>query len=271
MFNRILANMKNPLLLLFFLCSSVAFAQQQKIALSKINSEALKADAFVGYDSFGWKYFIVNNTFNKQKDSLILQYKNLALGKLRKVDLQNPLQIVLFYESFNTVIILDNQLNETQKIPFSENTVPIVAAAAGMASQNRLWIYNSLSQQIGLFDYLKNDYMPITVPFAGRLRYYESDFNYFYWIDDKLNRFACDVYGKVSEYGTVSDFDHFQIVNENWFFYSKADKLYAHDVKNDKNFALQIDEKTFKSFHCEAQILSIFTKEGITNYKITLP
>jgi hypothetical protein len=31
---------------------------------------------------------------------------------------QNPLNIVLFYENFNVVILLDNQLNETQKINF---------------------------------------------------------------------------------------------------------------------------------------------------------
>lgn len=263
--------MKNTIAFVFLFFSVLMLGQQQHIAVSKINSEALAADTFVGYDNFGWKYFIVNNTFNKQKDALILQYKNLSLGKIRKVDLQNPLKIVLFYENFNTVVMLDNQLNETQKVNFSENPVPIVVAATGMASQNRLWVYNSLSQQIGLFDYLKNDYVAITVPFTGKLKYTESNFNYFYWIDEKDRRFACDVYGKVYEYGKVADFDQFQIANENWILYSKSDKLYARDVKSDKIFAIQIAEKTFKSFHCEAQILSIFTTEGITNYKITLP
>lgn len=263
--------MKKSFWLFLLIYGSVINAQQQKINPSWISSEALQADYFVGYDNFGWKYFIVNNTFNKQKDSLILQYKNLSLGKIRKVDLQNPLRIVLFYENFNTVVILDNQLNETQKVNFSENPVPIVVAATGMASQNRLWVYNSLSQQIGLFDYLKNDYGAVTVPFTGKLKHYESNFNYFYWIDEKDHRFACDVYGKVFEYGKVPHFDQFQIASENWFLYSKADKLYAYDVRNDKVFSVQIGEKTFKSFHYKDQILAIFTTAGITNYKITLP
>jgi hypothetical protein len=71
------------------------------------------------------------------------------LGKITKVDLQNPLKIVLFYESFN-VAPLDNQLNEIQKINFSSNANPIVITATGIASQNQLWVYNSLNQQIGL-------------------------------------------------------------------------------------------------------------------------
>ncbi|GEP51661.1 hypothetical protein FNO01nite_23330 [Flavobacterium noncentrifugens] len=263
--------MKKYVLFFLMLWMSGSFAQNPKIAVSKINSFAFAADTFLGYDKFGWKYFIINNTFNKEKDSLILQYKNLALGKITKVDLQNPLKIMLFYENFNTVILLDNQLNETQKISFSENQVPIVVAGTGMAAQNRLWIYNSLSQQIGLFDYLKNEYKSITVPFTGKLKYYESDFNYFQWIDENHERFACDVYGKMADLGKLPDFDRVRFASDNWILYSLDNQLFALDIKNNKPTPLSIPEKSFKSFTVRDQILSIFTTDGITNYKIILP
>lgn len=51
----------------------------------------------------------------KKNNTQLWQYKNLSLGKITKIDLQNPLKIVLFYEGFNSVILLDNQLNEIQK------------------------------------------------------------------------------------------------------------------------------------------------------------
>jgi len=263
--------MKKYAFYLLCLWMSAAFAQSPKIVLTPIDSIVMKADVFLGYDKFGWKYSITNNTFNKEKDNLILQYKNLALGKIAKVDLQNPLKIMLLYETFNTVVLLDNQLNETQRINFSENSIPIVVAAAGMAAQNRLWIYNSLSQQIGLFDYAKNEYKPITVPFAGKLKYYESDFNFFQWIDDKKQRFATDVYGKMGNLGSIPDSDKLRFVSENWFLYSKDSQLFAFDIKNSQSTSLQIHEKSFKSFTISDQILSIFTTEGITNYKIILP
>ena len=41
--------------------------------------------------------------------------------KIKKVDLINPLKVTLFYEEFNTVVLLDNQMNEIQKIDFSKN------------------------------------------------------------------------------------------------------------------------------------------------------
>ena len=117
-----------------------------------MDSIRFDGDQFLGYDPFGFYYTIKNNVFSKINTRDTLEYKNISLGKITKVDLQNPLKIVLFYENFNTVILLDNQLNETQKINFSESTIPFVVSAVGIASQNQLWIYNSMNQQLGLYD-----------------------------------------------------------------------------------------------------------------------
>lgn len=269
-FGCILANMKIRLLFLFFF-GVLAVNAQQKITVTAIGSETLQADAFVGYDNFGAQYFIKDNVFCKNTGNRILEYKNLALGKIKLADIKNPLQMVLFYENFNTAVLLDNQLNETQRFNFSQNTTPIVALTTGMASQNRLWIYNSLSQKVGLYDYLRNDYREITVPLSVKPIHFRTDFNYFYWIDEKGERYACDIYGRISAYGKFTAFDDFAIANDQWILYTRNDKLYAFEVKTDKIYPLDLAEKTFKSFQYQAQILSIFTTEGISNYKITLP
>jgi hypothetical protein len=54
----------------------------------------------------------------REKTTKILNTKIPLWEKITKVDLQNPLKIVLFYESFNSALLLDNQLNEIQKINF---------------------------------------------------------------------------------------------------------------------------------------------------------
>lgn len=276
-FGCILADMK--IRMLFALAFLTLTAKAQQLPVVKIDSQILVADVFVGYDNFGHGYFITNNIFCKtrvgadltgSKPANILEYKNLSLGRITRADIRNPLQVLLFYENFNTVVLLDNQLNETQQIRFSEYQTPIVASAVGMAASNRLWVFNSLSQKVGLFDYVRNDYREITVPIAGKIEHYESDFNYFHWISDG-KRFATDVYGKITEYGPMLGFEQFHLVDDDWILYSKDGKIYAHAVKTDNTFTLGITEKTFKSFHYQAQNLAIFTKQGITNYKITLP
>ena len=236
-----------------------------------MDSIRFDGDQFLGHDPFDFYYTIKNNIFSKTGTRDTLEYKNISLGKITKVDLQNPLKIVLFYENFNTVIVLDNQLNETQKINFSESIIPIVAAAIGIASMNQLWVYNSMNQQLGLYDYLNKDYKTISVPFTESIKNYSSDFNVFYWIDNKNNWYTCDIFGRIANKGKVPDFDSIEIINENQFIYSKNGFLILQDLEKDQKIEIKIAEKSFKKFYYKDQILSIFTAEGITNYKITLP
>ena len=262
---------KKTILLLFILQFAMTVAQEQRLKASLDVTQKMDADIFVGFDGMENSYYIKNNIFYKKYNQDLWQYKNLSLGKITRVDIQNPLNIILFYENFNTVVMLDNQLNETQKINFSENTVPIIVAATGISSQNRLWIYNSLQQQIGLFDYLKNTFQSITPFIQGNLKYYESDFNTFQWIDESLNWYSCDVFGKISTLGKVPDFDQIQTVSNQVVIFSKDGKLYLQDMGKNSIYAIENVEKSFKNFYYKDQILATFTNQEITNYKISIP
>jgi hypothetical protein len=263
--------MKNALLLFFLFFFTVSFGQDKIYVATKQDSTSLSADQFLGYDQFGFYFSIKNNVLSKSKKEEYFEYKNISLGKPTKIDFQNPLKIMLFYENFNTIILLDNQLSETQKINLSENDVPIMATATGIASQNRLWIYNSLTQQIGLFDYLKNTFQSITPSFQGNLRYYESDFNTFQWIDNNLNWYAVDVFGEITTLGKVVDFEHIQVINDHAVLFSKDGKLQFQDIRKNSIYPIENVEKSFKNFYYKDQILATFTNQEITNYKITIP
>ena len=263
--------MKNLLLLFFIFIISVSFGQDKIYVATKQDSTAITADYFLGHDQFGFHYSIKNNVLSKTKKEETFEYKNISLGKPSKIDFQNPLKIMLFYENFNTIILLDNQLSETQKINLSENDVPIMATATGIASQNRLWIYNSLTQQIGLFDYLKNTFLSITPSFQGNLKYYESDFNTFQWMDNNLNWYAVDVFGKITTLGKVADFDQIQVINDHAVLFSKDGKLQLQDIRKNSIYPIENVEKSFKNFYYKDQILATFTNQEITNYKITIP
>ena len=262
---------KKIALFLFFFQLASGIAQEQNLKAELISTQKIDLDFFVGFDGMGNLYYIKNNVLYMKNDTESWQYKNVALGKPTKIDIQNPLKIMLFYENFNTVVLLDNQLNETQKINFSKNDVPIVASAIGNASQNRLWIYNSLTQQIGLFDYLKNTFQSITPSFKGNIKYYELDFNTFQWIDDNLNWYSCDVFGKISTLGKVSDFDQIQLVSNTDFIFKINNGLYYYKLNGNKASLIDFDKKTFDYFFYKDQILSIFTNQEISNYKITIP
>jgi hypothetical protein len=264
--------MRKILILLFFVFKLLTVvAQEEKIVAKQIDILQTDVDIFVGFDGMGNHYYTKNNVFYKKNDRKLWQYKNTSLGKIKEVDFQNQLKILLFYENFNTIVLLDNQLNETKKINFSDNTTPIVVSATGIASQNRLWIYNSLTQEIGVFNFLKNTFESITPPFRGNLKHYESDFNTFQWIDDKLNWYSCDVFGKITTNGKVADYDQIQIISNKKVVFSKNGKLFLQDLSKNKTYSIKNIDKSFHNFYYKDQILSIFTDQEITNYKITIP
>jgi hypothetical protein len=262
-------------LFFFFAISTILVsAQNQKINASFVSRTSINADRFLGYDSFGFSYQIKNNVFSKIKGREIFEYKNVSLGNISKVDLQNPLKMVLFYEDFNTVVLLDNQLNKITEINFSLNETPIVVSAIGMSTQNQLWIYNSLNQQIGLFDYLKNEYKTVSIPLTETIKYYQTDFNTFYWSDKKNNFYGCDIFGKITSLGNLPDFDKIEIIDAQKYIFSKANLLYFKDktsASTDVIYEIEILEKSFDKFVYKDQILSIFTTKEIVNYKIVIP
>jgi hypothetical protein len=246
-------------------------AQESKIEATIISIQKTDADIVIGIDGMENIYYITNNTFYKKYKTQLWQYKNPTLGTISRIDIQNPLKIVLFYENFNTIVSLDNQLNETQKINFSEIETPILANATGISAQNNLWIYNSLSQQIGLFDYLKNTYQTLTPPIKGSLKYYQNSFNTFEWIDENLNWFSCNFFGKITALGKVPDFDQIQLISNSELIFKKNNRVYYHNLIGNKIYLIDLDKKTFENFYYKDQILSIFTNQDITNYKIIIP
>ncbi|HEX8268378.1 MAG TPA: hypothetical protein VF581_00685 [Flavobacterium sp.] len=257
--------MKYLILILVFLTSSAR--SQQLVGGATV---PFTADAFAGFDKFGFGYFITGNTLSKTDFKNSAQFQDVGLGRITKVDLVNPLRIVILYANFNTVVMLDNQLNEISRINFSDLEQPLVVSAIGNAAQNRLWIYDSLTQQIGLYDYLANNYSFLTQPLLGTIRYYESDFNIFQWVDEQQNRFSIDIFGKIEALGKVQEAD-LRFASELGVIYREGNFLYVNTQQNQRQMLTEIDSKTFRSFWYKDQILSIFTTEGITNYKIIIP
>ena len=250
---------------------SFSFVIAQKITIEKKEFVALNATEFIGFDSFKNYFYIKDNVIYKKTDVELLQYQNLALGKITKVDILNPLKVIVFYEEFNSVIILDNFLNEIQKIEFSNLETPVVTSAMGISGQNKLWLFNTLNQQIGLYDLTTNQYQNLGIPINDGFQYYQTDFNYFHWIDKQNNWFTCTIFGRIIANGKTEFATKSKFISENKMLFSKDDKLYLSDLSTNKTYEIEIVEKTFQKFYYKDQILSIFTDQGITNYKITLP
>lgn len=264
--------MKNSFLILLLLLSVKSLPQLPAINPFFSKAERWEMGEFVGNDNFGNVYSIFENEFRKNsKEGKLSFYKNVSLGKIHQVDLQNPLQIVLFYKQFTSAVLLDNQLNETTRINFSELQIPLNPEAISLASQNKLWLYDMLSQKLGLFDVLKNTFQPLTPSYKDNLKFYQSDYNYFYWIDVKQNLYVSNIFGKVNFLGQVPEFKQLQVLSPTVLLLKNDNGLFLYNLENASFSPISLNEKSFVSFSYKDQILSIFTEQEINQYKIILP
>ncbi|MEY2692980.1 MAG: hypothetical protein RIT03_1371 [Bacteroidota bacterium] len=263
--------MKIAKFLLLLLCMWQSQAQESTVLITPLASQACTDELFYGRDAYGALYSGSKQQLTKTDDKQVWQYKNPSLGTISQVILTNPLKIVLYYENFNTVVLLDNQLNEIEKVNLSAINTPIVASAVGLAEGNKLWIYNSLTNQLGLLTLKNKEYQVISTPFTESMAYYQTDFNSFHWIDQAHNWYECSIYGKINLLGTAPDYDSIQLDRNHGLVYCINQELYYYSRIEDSKTLLAVDKKSCTNFRFKDQILAIFTTPQISNYKILAP
>ena len=264
-------NCKHFLVFLFCYFFSVAAFSQTTLITEKLDSIRWTVDRYLGFDQQLNQYAIKDNVVLKRTKNEVLVYKNLGLGKIERVDFQNPLQLVVFYKEFNTIVLLDNQLNETKRIDFNLSPTFIQLEAMGLSVQNKLWVFDGNSNQLGLYSTTKDHTNWITVPNSNPLVTYASDYTFFYWIDSQKKLTSSTIYGKVTVLGNLPKYDTIQLIDATTAVYCIEKQLYLYDIVRGSSRKIEITENFVDNFFFKDGILAIFTQNKITNYKLILP
>lgn len=140
--------MRNPIAILFFLCFFISNSQTS-IYLEKTIS--IDAESFVGCDYDLNYYYFTNTILSKKTPHKVLNYSNFLYGNISSVDITNPLKIVVFYNDFNVVTILDSQFNETDIIQ-----LPYDISFATKGTTNNLWLFTTNTQSIENYNFKTN-------------------------------------------------------------------------------------------------------------------
>jgi hypothetical protein len=124
---------------------------------------------------------------------------------------------------------------------------------------------------LGLYDFNKQVFQPLSQPFQQPIVFYQTDYNQFYWIDSNGLVSNCDVFGKVSSLGKIPQFDLAQIISDELMVYQSGNQLYYHYFKDNKSSSINLGEKIIEKFQIKDQFLLIFTNNEIRKYQINLP
>jgi ABC-type multidrug transport system ATPase subunit len=109
--------------------------------------------------------------------------------KIYSVDIVNPMNIAVYYQDFNTVVLLDNKLSEIERINFNNLSEFINSSQAMIAANNSLWFINMDSQQLELYNYRLKSKILVSQPINGEVLSIASNFNYCYVLNHKTKLF----------------------------------------------------------------------------------
>jgi hypothetical protein len=257
--------MKSLILSLFLCCSLFAFGQKT-ITATLQQQDSLAVDRFVAMDNFGASYVIQDNILIKKKDKKKWQYNNFQLGKITSVDILNPLKITLFYENFNTVIVLDNTLNEIRRIDFNVSGEFKNLAAATTANDRNLWVFDTNTQQLEVFNYVQEKTPIQNLPIPEKFITLKSNYN-FCRVLTETTMYLYNIYGSLLSQKPLTGVTDFDMTNEEIIFLKDKQLYYG---TNDEFYLINLpsDRIAIKQFSLHDDILYIY--DGIVLYQFQL-
>ena len=250
-------------ILLLFLLTTL-YSTAQNIDFEKVGVKSAKYEIFWGNDISGNNYFSTSNNLYKINQKDTLNYTNNKYGKITGVETFNMLQTLVFYKQNNAFVLLDAQFNEINSTIFSEINCEFIKPA----SQNELWFYDSLSQQIGLYNLNSQKIKFLSNPISKTIKYAHSDYNYLYWIDNENGIYSINKFGKIASLGKMKAFEKVIFSDKSDLFYLLEGKIFYYSIENQDSTNINIDEKMIKNFFYKDGILSIFTDCQISTYQI---
>jgi hypothetical protein len=252
-------------LIFFFISIATTFSQE----ITLVNKTALQIDHFVGFDAYKHIYFIKNGALHKEGDLGKFVFQDFQLGPIASVDIINPLNVVVFYAEMNTVVFLDNRLNEKERINFNDLPAFLNISAATNAGNNRLWVFNIDTQQLELFQYRNQQQTQVSQPFKGKLISQISNFNTCAILTNTHLR-QLNVYGSLLSEIKLEGYSH-MAQNDKTIVVAKENSLFTIKENTVNPLSFTFDENPIKDLQLTQDFLYIYDSKILYTFTLTQP
>jgi len=257
--------MKISFLLLYFTLIS-SFSQKV------VTEFSLDANEFIGVDNLEHIYYIKNNTLYKKITSKVFSFSNLHLGEITSVDIINPMKIVVFYKGFNSVILLDDKLNElTDAIDFNIALSKNISYVA-TASNSNLWLFSEDDNRLEIFNY-KTQKIVVSKQLESDFKYKMASSNYHnFWLISDEKMLLYNEYGSFikSLVPNLQDEKILKLISyrNNFVFQTNNGLFYLDDQNNIKSIPINSDFK-IRDFSIHNNLLYFFDGKSVYSFNFS--
>ncbi len=230
------------------------------------DSVVLNATRFIGVDAFEAVYYLQENTLVKYTKKETYYYQNNSLGAILNVDLLNPLEIMVFYKDFNTVVQLDPTLAEIKTVNFNTTKNFMSAGYISTCSNHRFWVFNENTLQIEIYNPNTQQKDAVTQPIIGEIINIKSDYNYC-WVLTKSQILKYNNYGNLLNTYEMETVDGFCKMKKN-FILQQKNELFVYNMQLKTKEKLQIPKITIQDVFVKAETVYIYDGNILYSYII---
>jgi hypothetical protein len=174
-------------------------------------------------------------------DSLGVYNDVKTYGKVAYIDVSNPLKILLFYQEFGTIVMLDRFLNNVNSLDLRQLGFYQVTCI-GLAYDNNIWVYDALAGKLnkiasdGTLINQTNDIRTFTDSVPNPVLLTDQG-GLVYLFDPQKGAFLFDHYGGYAKFIPLKNWRHFSVINKTMLgwngheFLKYEDKMYAEEKK----------------------------------------
>ncbi|MBE9489938.1 MAG: hypothetical protein IMY67_06565 [Bacteroidetes bacterium] len=229
----------------------------------------LNADTFIGIDSYNDTFYIKDQVLYKKTENNLFNFKEFQLGTIQSVDIINPMNIVVYYADFNTVVLLDNKLAEIERIRFNDLSEFINTSTATLAANTSLWLFNIDAQQLESYNYRSKNKVLVSQPINGEVLSQTSNYNFCFVLTDEKIR-SYNIYGSLLTEIDHVGFEKIVQLNEN-LIALKDNELYYIDKKTQEITKIKSPEINIKDLQLTQDFLYIYDEKQVHTFKLTFP
>jgi hypothetical protein len=220
--------------------------------------------------------YILNNRNQLKKidsrgDSVAVYNNVRNYGKATLIDVSNPLKVLLYYQDFATIVVLDRFLNAKATIDLRKQNI-LQAKAIGQSYDNKIWIYDELENKLKKIDddgkVLQEtpDFRLLTGQAPVPVKIFDED-KYVYLYDSLQGVYVFDYYGTLKNNIMISKWKNFKVAGK-YIFGSKDNTLYRYEINtflyDDWKMPLQLQNS--QSFNFTASRLYALKDDRIEIY-----
>lgn len=216
--------------------------------------------------------YLLENAYSLSKYSptgdFLYRYNENNLGEISFVDVSNPLRVMVYYDDYTTLVLLDRTLSEVQRHDLSELDLAQVQAL-GLASDNNIWLFDNntytlkkidaqnqvLAESVDLSLLLTENITPtLLLEKAARVYLNAPD----------AGILVFDIFGNYIKTIEITGLDAFQVYDEQ-LFYVQDQELYSYHLKTffTQKIELPILEKNLKQVYVNQNIIYLHYKNYV--------